>query len=358
MMRSVFTLLIVPVTFCACRSAGPQPASGPSPARLGTNAFTSVAPLTPIQKEWLRPPPDFFRLGPGDVIEIEIIGQQGQPATAVVGPDGKIYYSLLPGLFVWGLSLSEARDLLEANLAKQLREKPELGVTLKGVGSRRIWILGTVATPGVYSLATPVTLLEAIAGAGGVAQGAPGTGEAADLPKSFVLRHGKPLAVDFKKLLHGGDLSQNIYLQSDDFVYLRPAVSQDVYVIGAVMTPNIVPFTTRMTLATAVAYTGGPAKYASLSQVAIVRGSLTQPSIAIVNFHDVLQGKLPDVQLEAGDLVYVPMSPFVRLEMFADSILTTFVQTVAVNEGRNAIVSQGAAVGVSVPVSPVAPVVP
>src|SRR5204863_10073743 len=149
-------------------------------------------------------------------LEIEIIGGKEAPVAVQVVPDGKIYYSLLPGLFVWGLSLAEGRELIEQNMAKLLRERPEIGLTLKGVGSRRIWILGNVATPGVYSLGTPVTLLEAIAAAGGVTQ-VPGIpGESADLTKSFVLRHGKPLGVDLKNLLHEGDLSQNIYLQSDD----------------------------------------------------------------------------------------------------------------------------------------------
>ncbi|HKQ37728.1 MAG TPA: SLBB domain-containing protein [Verrucomicrobiae bacterium] len=328
------------------------PTSGAFPAKLGTNAFTSVSPMSAIQKEWLSPSADFFRLGPGDILEIEIIGGKEAPSTVMVGPDGKLYYSLLPGLFVWGLSLSEARDLIETQMAKLLRDRPEIGLTLKGVGSRRIWILGSVATPGVYSLATPVTLLEAIAAAGGVAQMATSTSETADLSKSFVLRHGKPIGVDLKKLLHDGDLSQNIYLQPDDFVYLRPAANKEVYVLGAVTTPNIVPFATRISLATAIAYTGGAGKYASLSHVAIVRGSITQPSIATVNFHDVLAGHLPDVELEAGDLVYVPTSPFVRLEMFADSILTTFVQTIAVNEGRAAVVPTALPVGVSVPVTP------
>jgi polysaccharide export outer membrane protein len=321
------------------------------PQKLGTNAFATVAPLSAIQKDWLTPSPDFFRLGPGDVLDVEIIGGKELPSTVQVGPDGKIYYSLLPGLFVWGLSLSEARDLIEQSLAKLLREAPEVGLTLKAVGSRRIWVLGNVANPGVYSIGTPTSLLEAIAGAGGLAQ-AQGIGETADLTRSFVLRHGKPVAVDLERLVHGGDLSQNIYLQADDFIYVRPAVSRDVYVLGAVLTPNIVPFTTQMSLATAIAYTGGPAKYASLSHVAIVRGSLTQPSIATVNFHHVLEGKLPDVMLEPGDLVYVPMSPLVRLEIFADSILTTFVQTIAVNEGRNAMVPFSTGVGVSVPVTP------
>lgn len=334
-MKHAWLYLLILGLFGACRSRPPGPPAQSLPQRLATNAFTSVSTLGPIQKEWLSPSPDFFRLGPGDILEVEIFGGKELPSTVTVGPDGKIYYSLLPGLFVWGLSLSEARQLLEEQLGKLLREPPELGLALKGVGSRRVWILGSVANPGVYSLATPISLLEAIAAAGGVAQSSGSMGETADLSKSFVLRHGQPLGVDLKKLLHGGDLSHNIYLQADDFVYLRPAVSKDVYVIGAVTTPNIVPFMTQMSLATAIAYVGGPAKYASLSHVAILRGSLTQPSIATVNFHQVLEGKLPDIELEAGDLVYVPMSPFVKLEIFADSIITTFVQTLAVNEGRN-----------------------
>jgi polysaccharide biosynthesis/export protein len=348
MSRLVFALCLAAI-FCGCRSTPRPSASSPLPARLATNAFISVSSSNTIQKEWLSPSADFFRLGPGDILDVEIIGGKDLPNTTMVGPDGKLYYSLLPGLFVWGLSLSEARDLIEAEMAKTLRDRPEIGLTLKGVGSRRVWILGSVVNPGVYSLATPVTLLEAIAAAGGVPPITGGSAEAADLTKSFVLRHGKPIGVDLKKLLHGGDLSQNIYLQADDFVYLRPITTKEVYVLGSVVTPNIVPFTTRMSLATAIAYTGGPAKWSSLSHVAIVRGSITQPSIATVNFHHVLEGKLPDVELEPGDLVFVPTSAFVKLEVFADSILTTFVQTIAVNEGRAAVVPSTDPIGVSVP---------
>jgi polysaccharide export outer membrane protein len=342
----LYLLLLLSATLCACRSTSPK--TGPAVSqKLATSAFTAVAPMTSIQHAMLSPPAEFFRLGPGDVIEIETIGGREAPGAATVGPDGKIYYSLLPGLFVWGLSLSEARQLIEENMAKFLRERPEIGLTLKTVGSRRIWILGNIGTPGVFSLATPTTLLEAIALAGGIPAG--GGVDAADLTRSFVLRHGKPLAVDFRKLLHEGDLSQNIYLQPDDFVYLRPAATADVYVLGAVMTPSVVPFSTEMSLATAIAYSGGPGAYASLSQVAILRGSLTQPSIATVNFHHILEGKLPDVQLEPGDLVFVARSPFVRLELFVDSIITTFVQTIAVNEGRRVFSDRGP-VGVTVPV--------
>src|SRR6184192_4268014 len=104
--------------------------------------FSSVNSSNQIRPEWLLSPTNFFKLGPGDTVEIEALGEPGPPSTAFVGPDGKIYYGLLGGTFVWGLSLSGARELLETNLAKYVRVKPEVALTLKTVGSRRVWILG------------------------------------------------------------------------------------------------------------------------------------------------------------------------------------------------------------------------
>ena len=63
--------------------------------------------------------------------------------------------------------------------------------------------------------------------------------ETADLQNSFVMREGQLLKVDFYKLLRQGDLSQNIYLQPDDFVYVRSASARNVYVLGAVPTVGV-----------------------------------------------------------------------------------------------------------------------
>ena len=63
----------------------------------------------------------------------------------------------------------------------------------------------------------------------------------ADLRHSFVMRQGQSLPVDFYRLLREGDTSQNIYLQPDDFVYVPSALSQQVYVLGAVRFPAPCP---------------------------------------------------------------------------------------------------------------------
>ena len=321
--------------------------------------FNSINPSNQPPREWLVVPTNFFRLGPGDLVDVEIIGEATSASTALVGPDGKIYYSMLDGTFVWGLTLGEAKDLIEANLAKFVRVRPEVSLTLKTVGSRKVWLLGSVRKPGVYPLAAPVTLLEAVAAAGGTGSPAeatvPGlafssTEDTTDLENSFIIREGKLLPIDFARLLRQGDLSQNIYLQPDDFVYLRPTVSRgDIYVLGAVLSPNVVDYRPHITLMSAISAVGGPADYAYRGHVAVVRGSLAHPAIATVSYSAIVNGKALDLELQPGDIVYVPFSPYRRLEIFANEILNTFVYTIAVNEGTRSVIRGASPLGVAAP---------
>src|SRR5688500_15103834 len=123
----------------------------------------------------------------------------------------------------------------------------------------------------------------------------------ADLPNSFVVRNGERLPVSFDKLLREGDMRHNIYLHPDDFIYLPSSVSRDIYVLGAVRTPKAVP-RQHNTIIGAIAEAGGPIKNAHLSQVAIVRGSLDNPKIAVLNYNEIIAGKAPNVLLEPRDI--------------------------------------------------------
>ena len=142
-------------------------------------------------------------------------------------------------------------------------------------------------------------------------------------------------------------MSQNIYLQPDDFVYFPSSVSRDIYVLGAVRTPKAVP-RQHNTLIGAIAEAGGPIKNAYLSQVAIVRGSLDSPKIAVLNYNEIITGKAPNVLLEPRDIVYVPYSPYRFLTKYLDLILLTFVRAVAINEGARAAEPGSAPAGVSI----------
>jgi polysaccharide export outer membrane protein len=115
--------------------------------------------------------------------------------------------------------------------------------------------------------------------------------------------------------------------------------------------PRTVPFSDPMTIISAIAGANGPTSEAYLTHVAIVRGSLSQPQLIEVNYMDVLRGKSPNVILEPGDIVYVPLSPYRYITDYAKLIVTTFAQTWTANEGVRAVVGNGQ-VGVSVPVVP------
>ena len=87
------------------------------------------------------------------------------------------------------------------------------------------------------------------------------------------------------------------------------------------------------------------------SHVAIVRGALSEPKIAVVDFNAILVGRAPDVRIEPRDIVYVPFSPYRTLERYAKLITDTFVRTVAANEAGHAVDSSFGGVSISNPLT-------
>lgn len=319
-----------------------------------------------LDPAWLRSPTNLFTLGPGDQLEIELVDEPTSRGKTVVGPDGKIYFNLLPGLDVWGLTIGQAQNLIEQNLTNYIRGTPRVNVTLREVASKRVWLLGRFQQPGVYTLAAPTTLLEAISMAGGALTyagtreitGGPLSEDLADLKHSFVIRNGSVLPVDMEGLLTKGDLSQNIYLQPDDFVYFSPAYAREVYVLGAVVQPKPVAFREGLTLAGAVAGAYGTVRDAYLYHVAVVRGSTTRPEVAVFDYKAIVHGQAPDIALQPHDIVYVPFSPYRYLRRYAEIALQTFVSSVAINAGSRLSARNGAVGGVFIPVGSGVQVIP
>jgi protein involved in polysaccharide export with SLBB domain len=355
------------LALAGCQSQPARPAPAPEPQREVTSIVAAYAVTNRIDPAWLQPPEQPFTLGPGDRVEIQMTGEAASKEVTVVGPDGKLYFDLLPGMDVWGLTLAQTQTSIETQYMQFVRERPRVSVILREVASRHVWVLGRVQAPGVYPMSGPMTLLEAIASAGGTMsltsyrdQEAAGLGEElADLKRSFVVRQGKCLPVDFAKLLKEGDLSQNIYLEPDDFIYFPSSRARDVYVLGAVTEPRLVPYHDGLTVAGAIAGGYGTLKGAYLSHVAVVRGSLAQPHLTVVDFKRIVRGEASDISLQAGDIVYVPLSPYRYLDHYLEVILDTFVSSAAINAGSRLIATpqQGSA-GVFIPVGSGVQVIP
>ena len=337
------------------------------PPSTNAVAMNRVSLTNQFNPSWLQPPTDLFTLGPGDRLELELLGEPLSKTTTVVGPDGKLYFDILPGIDVWGMTPAQAKEALEAELGKFIRQQPQVSMTLRAIESKRVWILGRVQAPGVYPISTPMTLLEAVSVAGGTMslssfqdQSAAGIAEElADLRRSFVIRQGKVIPINFERLIKQGDISQNIYVQPDDFVYFPAATSREVYVLGAVQQPRPVPYTEGLTVAGAVASAYGTLDGAYMHHVAVVRGSLAEPELTIVDYKRVIRGEALDMELQPNDIVYVPFSPYRYIQRYLEIIVNTFASSAAINAGSQAVTKQptGGA-GVFIPVGSGIQVIP
>src|SRR5690242_20621795 len=123
MRKAFFVSLVAVLLFSVAGCSGPQSqapgafadvnsVAGAAPARPSavSPAPASVTLTNEMRPELLRPAENAFTLGPGDRLDIEIIGRPTSRAAVTVGPDGKIYYHLLPGTDVWGLTLTQTRE--------------------------------------------------------------------------------------------------------------------------------------------------------------------------------------------------------------------------------------------------------
>jgi len=324
-------------------------------AKTGAADFHTVDIGSKIPADYLKPSKEAFRLGAGDKLEIEILDIANTRQICNVMPDGYLYFHTVPGLKVEGMTIPDLKKQLETSL-RDLYRSPQVSVILRGVSSQRVWILGRVNTPGLYPLDNPMTVIEAISRAGGLfsSRFSGTTEELADLHHSFLVRHGEFVPVDFYALLRDGDLSQNIYLENGDYIYLPSALSQEVYIMGAVQQPKAVGYMDKTTLVSAIADAKGLLPTAYAQHIVIIRGSLSTPSVAVVNLNDILGGKTTDIALQPRDIVWVPLGPMDRVETYAKMIINTFTRTVAANEGAHAAAKNASPIQPNLTINPAA----
>ena len=270
-----------------------------------------------------------YTLGPNDVVNFSFYGRPELARADVrIGPDGRVSYLQAQGVMASGLTIDELRQQMTTALAKYYRQ-PSVIVTPGEFHSKKICILGKVINKGVYTLDRPLTVIEAIAEAGGLETGLYqlNTVELADLPRSFLIRNQKRVPVDFDKLFRHGDLSQNILLEPNDYLYFPSAGANEIYVLGSVQNPGAQGLSMDASVIGAVALAGGFTQRAYQQHVLVVRGGLDHPGRFVVDAADILSGKAKDFRLEPRDIVYVADHPWAQAEDLADLAATAFIQT-------------------------------
>lgn len=299
-----------------------------------------------LDRSLLQPPSGPYRVGPGDELDIEVAEMKDTRTRTKVMPDGMLYYDVAKGIDVRGKTITEISTLLSKALEKDYVQ-PVVTVNVAKADSQRFWMLGQVQKPGAYPITKPTTLIAALSEGGGLLahteSNEVNNPEAADLERAILIRNGDLIPVDFSRLVEQGDMSQNVYVRSGDYIFLPSLTTRSCYVLGHVNKPGPVYFEKGATLVSAVAAAGGPQMEAIVTKVLILRGGTLRPQVAVVNLRSILKGQEADLRLEGGDIVWVPRSPWSKLEDYAEAVLITAAQAIAVQEGLGALGATGSA---------------
>ena len=342
-LKKLFPRWLSPLIFVAAigLSGTAQKASGATPdpgsdevrstvtAESAENARTNLrfSIISPSQRaKWQQ----HLTLGPGDVLTFNLYGQpELARADVAIGPDGRVSYLEAQDVMASGLSIDELRTAIDQELSKY-RRAPKTVITPMAFHSKKYYMLGKIATKGVYTLDRPLTILEAIARAHGLETALVDRNLVclADLQHSFIARGGKRMALNFEALFQHGDLSQNIAIEPNDYIYIAPGDLAEVYVVGEVRLPGPVSFRPDLTIIQAIADRGGYTDRAFKARVVVVRGSLDKPLTFAVNTHAILDAKAQDFTLAANDIIYVNSRPFIKVEEAVDLAATAFVESV------------------------------
>lgn len=158
--------------------------------------------------------PESYVIGQGDMLEVFVWRNEQLSRQVTVRPDGKISLPLIQDLHAEGLTVLQLKDQITRRL-EQYVQNPTVTVIVSQIGSYKISVLGKVVQPGVYSINTRTTLLEAISLAGGFT-------EWANKRKITVIRNeegkNKKIRINYNKIVSGKDPSQNITLQRGDTI--------------------------------------------------------------------------------------------------------------------------------------------
>ena len=266
-----------------------------------------------------------YRLGPGDLLAVDVWGRDGLGSKQTIGPDGRISLPVVGGMKIADQTADEAGKSATEAMARYFKDVVAT-VRVEDYRSNRVVVLGRVAKPGVLQFESRPTLLDAIARAGAFPVGGVGADKTALNQVAIFRGRDRVVWVDLKSLLNTSSLALNLRLKRDDVIYIPDSNTQLVYVLGEVHTPGAYRLTPDMSFLAALATAGGPNEDGDQEKVHLVRphdGAATE-----IDFKDLVDGRADvNYSLKEGDVLYVPRRAARKFGYFMQQIspLTTLI---------------------------------
>jgi polysaccharide biosynthesis/export protein len=210
MQKTLLTTLVI-AAMSVGTAAGQTSTSTPrDPNARGTSGTTVPKPTANSDGSSLVPD---YRINAGDKLRVEVYKQEQLSQSLQVRPDGKITLPLLGDIVAVGMTPIELRDRISTSL-KEYITNPVVTVIVNEATPQTVFVMGEVNKPGTVTLNGPMTVLQALAMAGGVT-------EWAKTKDIRVLRKGaggtqQSIAFAYKDAMKGQGTP--IYLQPGDMI--------------------------------------------------------------------------------------------------------------------------------------------
>lgn len=233
-----------------------------------------------------------YVIGPQDVLAIQVFDQPDLGGSYTVDIDGTFTFPLIGRIKAAGFSLRQFEAELRKALSDGYFKAPQVTVAVTVYRSQHIFVMGEVGSSGLISLTGGMSLIEALARAGGITSSASGEvvivrpsvrSQTAVLPGETA---NAQLIRSNVRDLEAGTMSQNIELRDGDTLFVPRA--NTIYIFGQVARPGAYAIQDDTTVLQALALAGGVSGLAATNRIHAVR---------------IVDGEEKKVRLKLGDLV-------------------------------------------------------
>jgi len=279
-------------------------------------------------------PTDTYKIGPLDVLRINIAGRPGINELFPVSTDGTIGFPWVGNVPVSGLTVREVEQKLTGLLARDYLVDPHVYVSMEKYNSQKVVVWGEVKSPGTYVLTGKTTILEIVSQAGGITEKAgkrvmlfrhalditsSDTVSGADVSRAVkgAISKNEPIIIGMDRLVKGIALAEDLVVASGDVVVVEAKKDSDineqqVYITGCLNKPGAYDYQSGLTALSLCIIAGGFTNRAAPQRSTLIRKVEVEgkvfDKVYDIDLEKVKKGKIIDFELKPGDRLNVPES--------------------------------------------------
>ena len=258
-------------------------------------------------------------IGPGDLLHITVLREAELEQRVRVRDSGDVTLPLIGDAHVAGLDPAAAAAAMAAQyLAGNYLKHPDVTVFVEESATQPVSVLGQVMKPGTYAIATPRTLVDLLAMAGGLTQ----------IADRHIMIERAPGAKQREEEVFFSNraddaLVANVMIDPGDSILVPKAGI--VYVMGDVGRPGgyAMQNDSRMTVLEAIAMAAGVNRTANEKQARVIHNVNGQFNAEDLPLREIEKGEAPDELLQANDVIYIPFSFAKNVMMGTSSIMAS-----------------------------------